>query len=414
MRGLVLITLLALASIAGGQVSITTGSYLQDFGTTDITSWTNNVTYPGWYRSTGTFAGHQNITTAAPSNTGGFYTYECNGNNDQKIGSRASGSAALIRYGVVFRNQTGYPIYSMRVSYRGYQLSLAENGSTVNTITVDYVVSAALPAITAGSSASVPALDFVQIMNSTTAGSNQITGYPCDQYRDISSCVAFATAVPNNYYILLRWTDIDDSWNDHHMAIDDLQVDFDLTGTACSMTLPIELLSFTAEPEGDGVRLDWSTASERDNEAFVVLRGSVPGDLRPILQQRGAGTHEGLLRYTDFDGDPLTGVSYYQLQQIDGDGSTSWSELVAVDIRTSTNGLLIMPRSIGPDHFVLTTGWDGPFQVDVYDQVGRQVLETITSSTGRELDLSQVPEGVYLIVVRSGDRMLSGRAIVGH
>ena len=414
MRGLVLFTLLALASIAGGQVSITTGSYLQDFGTTDITSWTNNVTYPGWYRSSGTFAGHQNITATAPSNTGGFYTYECNGNNDQKIGSRASGSASLIRYGVVFRNQTGYPIYSMRVGYRGYQLSLAENGSTVNTITVDYVVSATLPAITAGSTASVPALDFVQVMNSTIAGSNQITGYPCNQYRDISSCVAFATAVPNNQYILLRWTDIDDSWNDHHMAIDDLQVDFDLTGTACSTLLPIELLSFTATPEGAAVRLNWSTASERDNEAFVIHRGRAPTDMRPILEQAGAGTHQGLLQYTDLDNAPLSGLSYYLLQQIDADGSTTWSNLVAVDIGARTNGLLITPRSIGPDHFVLTTGWDGPFDVHVYDQVGRRVLETITSGTGRELDLSRVPEGVYLIVVRNGDRMLSGRVIVGH
>ncbi|HNR55731.1 MAG TPA: T9SS type A sorting domain-containing protein [Flavobacteriales bacterium] len=414
MRRPILLASLVLAFSACGQVSITTGSYVQDFGTTDVTSWTNNVTYPGWYRSSGTFAGHQNITAAAPSNTGGFYTYECAGNNDQKIGSRASGSASLIRYGVVFRNQTGFPIYSMRVSYRGYQLSLAENGSTVNTITVDYVVSAALPAITAGATASVPALNFVQIMNSTTAGSNQITGYPCNQYRDISSCVAFATAVPNNYYILLRWTDIDDSWNDHHMAIDDLQVDFDPTGTACSTLLPIELLSFTATPEGDGVRLEWSTVSERDNAAFVIHRGRDPQDLHPILGQAGAGTHLGLLQYTDFDDAPLAGISYYMLQQIDVDGSTSLSDLVAVDRGARRSSLLITPLSMGPDRFLLNTGWDGPFHTEVYDQVGRKVHGTLTSGPGRELDLSSAPSGVYLVVVRDGDRMLSGRVLVGH
>ncbi len=156
LRGLFIGSALMLATfMAEAQVAITTGSYSQDFGSSDVTSWVNNSTYLGWYQSQGTLAGHASITTSAPANAGGFYTYECNGLNDQKIGSRGSGTATLVRYGVVLRNQTGLPLLSLRVSYRGYQMSLAQNGNTVNRTTFDYVTSTGVPAITAAATAAV-------------------------------------------------------------------------------------------------------------------------------------------------------------------------------------------------------------------------------------------------------------------
>lgn len=408
-RSLLLSFVVVLGLGTYGQVNITTGSYFQNFGTTDITSWTDNATYLGWYRSSGPFAGHVNITSAPPVNTGGFYTYECNGNNNQKIGSRASGGtgATNIRYGVVLRNQTGFPIQSIKVTYRGYQLSLAQNGSVPNTITFDYVTSASLPGITAGATATVPALDFAQVANSSTAGSAQILGYPCTQSRSISACFSLATPLAVNSYILLRWTDIDDTNNDHHMAIDDLQVDFDLTGTVCSLLLPIELLHFGATPNGAHVELDWATASERDNSHFVVHRGSTPFDLVPVLQHMGAGTTQHSQYYTDMDPSPLPGVSYYRLQQVDLDGNTSWSEVVAVRRVWPDTGLRIFPNPSADGRFVVLTPEEVLVVLDVYDGSGRLVEQHSGAGGTLALDLTAQPAGAYVVrcVTASGQNV---------
>lgn len=222
MKTVVLILFLIFQLALRAQISVSSGSYFQDFGTIDITSWTNNVTYPGWYMA-GTFQSHQDITTAVPSNSGGFYTYECNGNNDQKIGSRASGGSGTLRYGVVLQNTTGSAISHVRVAYKGYQLSLAQNGA-INTIAFDYVVGSTAPAIGATGGTAVPALNFTQLQSNTTSGSNQVMGYPCTQMTTLSSCIT--VNIPNNSYILLRWTDVDDAGNDHHMAVDDIDVQF--------------------------------------------------------------------------------------------------------------------------------------------------------------------------------------------
>lgn len=216
----IFMTILSLTSLA--QVSVPTGSYFQNFGVVDINSWTNNVTYPGWYM-VGTFQSHQDITTSPPSNTGGFYTYECNGNNDQKIGSRASGSTGTLRYGVVLQNTTGSAVSHVRVTYKGYQLSLAQNGNT-NVIGFDYIVGATAPAIGAGGGTSVAALNFTQLQSNSSSGSSQVMGYPCTQMATMSACIT--VTIPNNSYILLRWNDPDDNGNDHHMAIDDVDVQF--------------------------------------------------------------------------------------------------------------------------------------------------------------------------------------------
>ncbi len=222
MKLLILTLLIALNTILFSQVAVSTGSYFQDFGTTDIMSWTNNVTCPGWYE-TGTFQAHLNITAASPSNTGGFYTYECNANNDQKIGTRASGGTGTMKYGVVLQNTTGSTISNIMVSYKGYQLSLAQNGNT-NVITFDYIVGATPPSISAAGGTGVAALNFTQLQSNAASGSAQVMGYPCTQVANITGCIT--VTIPNNSYILLRWTDVDDSGNDHHMAIDDIDVQF--------------------------------------------------------------------------------------------------------------------------------------------------------------------------------------------
>lgn len=401
-----------LVPVAHGQVNITTGSYFQGFGTTDITSWTNNVTFPGWYRSSTTFAGHENITSSVPSNAGGFYTYECNGNNDQKIGSRASSSASNIRYGVVFRNQTGFPIRSIKVSYTGYQLSLAQNGGAPNTISFDFVTLNSIPSITASATGSVSALNFSPLMSSPSGGSSQLQSYPCTRSTTITACFALATPLPVNSYILLRWTDIDDTYNDHHMAIDDVQVDFDLTGTGCSLLLPITLLGFDAVPEGDRVNLEWATAMEKDNAQFVVHRGSTPFALIPIVHRPGAGDSYQVRRYYDEDLAPLPGLSYYRLQQVDHDGGSTWSDVVVVQRGASADGPHPYPNPSSDGLYTLMSGAEEEVEVEIFDGRGRRIRHYAGTGGGIGIDLSDQPAGVYLLrYTAGGDRSHSVRLV---
>lgn len=415
------ILLLILVGIARNavfsQVNITTGTYSQNFGTTDVTSWTNNVTYPGWYAVLHTTAvsstAHVNITAAVPTNTGGFYTYECLGNNDQKIGSRSSatvpGSGRYIRYGLVLRNTTGAAISSVRVQYKGFQLSLAENNGAANTLEFHYTIGSTLPALTVAGTA-VPALNFVAPNNHPGPGSTgQVMSYPCTVTQTKTACIP--VTLLNNDYILLRWSDRDDANNDPHLALDDVVVDFGVAGsTACNLLLPITLVSFTAEPEGTSVRLNWSTASEFENALFTVERSQYGVEFEHVLDVPGSMFSNELLTYTELDRDPYGGLSYYRLRQTDVDGNFSYSPAVPVLFGgLSDRPLIVFGNS---EVFTAVHSFPSGSRYALLDMTGRIIAEGSTTMDGRtELNGSNLSRGAYVVRLVNGDRSESARFV---
>ncbi len=401
--------LLILAFLSGmckAQVNVTTGTYSQNFGTANITSWTNNSTFPGWYIS-GTFVGQANLSGSANSfNSGGFYSYNCG--SDSKIGSRASGSSGTLRYGVVLRNMTGQTIRSIRVSYTGYQMSLASNGNAVNTITFDYLVSASLPAITAGGGTGATALNFQQLQSTATGGGSQINWYPCTQSSAKSACVPVTIA--NNSYIMLRWSDTDDSNNDHHMAIDDIQVAFDMTGGTCAVFLPVEFLYFKATYNGSGVDLGWATASEKNNSYFTIERSHNGLDFEELLQVKGRAEAIGKTGYTEEDLQPLAGISYYRLKQTDHDGTVSYSPIEAVEIQTQ-NAVSIFPNP-SSSGMVTVEAARGAL-ISVFNSLGQAVLEKYITDQPLEIDLRESGKGIYTIIVNSGGQITAHKVVNG-
>ncbi|MCB0765489.1 MAG: T9SS type A sorting domain-containing protein [Flavobacteriales bacterium] len=407
-----------LGSAAFGQVNVLTGTYTQDFGTTDIMSWTNNVTFPGWYAvSHNTLIsgaiGHQNITNAAPTNTGGFYSYECNGNNDQKLGARPSNSnpgsvGRSIRYGVILRNLSGGPITSIRVQYTGYQFSLAENDGVVNAIDFDYRVSATPPGMN-GSGTLVPGLTYTAPNDDFGGTNNQVLGYPCTVSEQLTECIQ--VTIPLGSYILLRWINTNLANNDHHLGIDDVVVDFGINGSVlCDVLLPVSVVSFEAKAEEPVVRLEWITASEKDNAFFTVERSRDGQDFRPVHEEPGAGNSEQVLHYVAYDNAPLSGASYYRLRQTDLDGTSSLSQVVSI-YRSGGNETSILVHSMG-DVLMAVHHFPAGSVYELMDMTGRLLHSGITTQEGSTtIDAAGLQRGAYVLRLRDGLRAESVRFI---
>lgn len=112
----------------------------------------------------------------------------------------------------------------------------------------------------------------------------------------------------------------------------------------CGATLPAELTSFTAAADADEVRLDWTTATERNNHFFTVERSADGVDdesFEPVLRVASLGDSQHETYYVTADEHPLPGTSYYRLRQTDLDGTTTIvSEVVAVVMNASASGMV--------------------------------------------------------------------------
>lgn len=195
-------------------------SYSQDFNTLASTGtaipWTDNTTINGWYASRVVYnAGN------GGSNAGALYSFGATGSTDRAIGSIGSGSTGTILYGARFVNNTGGPILSLKVSYKGEQW---RNGGAAATQTVNfaYQTGTVVTSLTGGTWTGVANLNFNSPVTGTTAAA-------LDGNLPANSSVITYTIhdlnIPAGDEIFIRWEDIDHSGSDHALAIDSLTVE---------------------------------------------------------------------------------------------------------------------------------------------------------------------------------------------
>lgn len=174
------------------------------------------------------------------------------------------------------------------------------------------------------------------------------------------------------------------------------------------LVLPIELLSFHAKLKGTFVDLNWSTATEINNDYFVVERASEDLDWTPILTVTGAGNSNSLLTYSSKDRDPLTGLSYYRLKQVDFDGGFSYSDPVSIFNNTivDSEDVFMYPNPSSTGSVFLRLPFvirDFETVVRLFDMSGKQIYSERfdTSSELFEFRYGELTPGIYLINIAS-------------
>jgi hypothetical protein len=236
--------LLMLPLLGWGQVSLTGTPVVQSFNTLTSGTWSDNTTLQGWYARTdatasiATYGTNTGITTAA-----GLYAFGVAGTNavtEKALGyaptnAFTGGSGAGKGYlGLRLQNNTGSSITSFTVTYTGEQWR--RDNAANQSISFDYQTGASVTSVVSGTFTSEPALTFTSpVLGSTAslldgnAAANRTAG--------ITATITLSTALPNGSEIMLRWVDLNDSGNDHFLAIDDVTVSY-VTGTPPTVVLP--------------------------------------------------------------------------------------------------------------------------------------------------------------------------------
>lgn len=171
--------------------------------------------------------------------------------------------------------------------------------------------------------------------------------------------------------------------------------------------VPIELISFSGTAKPTGNLLEWITASEIENDYFTLLSSKDGITFTAIAQIDGAGTVSTEMRYSSLDSEAADGITYYQLQQTDYDGSTSLSSVISVE-RVSDVQLISEVYPVPADKFVgfifnAQNASDVVLNIsDVSGKVLRQ--QTVNVTIGRndiQLDIESLSTGIYFISLDS-------------
>ncbi len=93
--------------------------------------------------------------------------------------------------------------------------------------------------------------------------------------------------------------------------------------------VPISLLSFAAYCNGNNNVINWSTASETNNNYFSIEKSHDCLIFENISNISGAGNSNSLLNYSYTDTEPFSDISYYRLKQTDYDVAYTYSDIIA-------------------------------------------------------------------------------------
>lgn len=179
--------------------------------------------------------------------------------------------------------------------------------------------------------------------------------------------------------------------------------------------LPVELVSFTAIAADGIVTLTWITASETDNSHFEVQRSLDGKSFESIAKVEGNGNSSQRIKYEYKDTSPLANILYYRLMQVDINGDFEYSNIVAVDlsyIKTAGNSLEVYPVPFENTlNIRVRAAQDKTAQIVLVDLQGREVYKVnyqlVNGLNSFEVNVPPLPDGVYLIQLRSNGETMS-------
>ena len=168
---------------------------------------------------------------------------------------------------------------------------------------------------------------------------NQISLLTSDQ-SDIKSCKGSAWKESVLVYNSTYDGDMYFQISVNNFGEDDVYLD-DITITETPpVSLPITLLYFRGHNIGDYNKITWSTASESNNDYFLIDKTTDGSYFTPVSKVNGAGNSSNQLYYEINDYVVFNGILYYRLKQVDINGEETIYDLISIDNRLKASPIL--------------------------------------------------------------------------
>ncbi len=196
------------------------------------------------------------------------------------------------------------------------------------------------------------------------------------------------------------------------------------TGGGCSNTYtglvdcektPVEWASFTGEAKENGNFIKWVTATEFENDHFLVESSTDGVNFNTIETIAGVGNSLVANAYEYLDKDALSGVTYYRITQVDLNGDTSSTQVLSLtrgEVTTSINRVVTTTTSV---MVVATIAPNANTQLMVTDLAGRTIIhQTVEAQEGLQtiaLNAGELTSGLYLVTLTDGNNVTTAKFV---
>jgi hypothetical protein len=178
-----------------------------------------------------------------------------------------------------------------------------------------------------------------------------------------------------------------------------------------AITLPVRLLSFEVNVVQETAVINWSTATETNNEFFTIERSQDGVSFTAVARINASGNSNRILQYTHTDAHPFTGRSYYRLKQTDIDGKHTYSDIRVVNIQPNQK-VQVFPGNDAGSFTIAITNPTRTMQIEIYNLAGILIYKTATVNQVNTVSLNSQAKGPYIIKVIDGKEIVAVQKII--
>lgn len=166
--------------------------------------------------------------------------------------------------------------------------------------------------------------------------------------------------------------------------------------------LALDMGNFEAAHSGEDIQLSWSTNYEKENQHFAVMRAGSDLKFEEIGQVLSQGNSETPQFYSFMDREPLYGISYYQLKNVDINGQATLSDIRSIETNRSGKSISVSPNpNNGQFSLELMIPKTGNYNVQIVSSDGKVVYQNnlLLESGHQILPMNKVTllKGTYLV-----------------
>jgi len=165
-------------------------------------------------------------------------------------------------------------------------------------------------------------------------------------------------------------------------------------------------------PQSSSVALNWSTSFEENSNAFFILRSIDGIHFEKIGQVNSSINSNTLTHYSFIDDNAPSGIVYYKIQEVDYNGTSTYSRVVSLNGSESIS-FKLLPNP-GNGNFILT-GYNNnhPINLTVYSSTG-QLIANVSATINENINLEYLSSGVYIVKIISAETSQTLRYVKGE
>jgi hypothetical protein len=234
--------LLAPMSLYAASVTNVSNTVSQNF---DSLPSSGDTTFAAWSTATGqgwaTNAASATIFADTGTSTGSanrFYSYGATGSTERALGivltngTFAAGSTLF--YGLPVTNNGTTAITSLDIAYTGEQWRANNNTNNVPNQSLLFSYGIGATGVDSGTFTNVATLEFASLQNNPAAALNGNSA----SFRTALSASVTGLSIAPGETVWLRWADLNNTGNDHGLAIDDFSVQANFAPVIAPIPLP--------------------------------------------------------------------------------------------------------------------------------------------------------------------------------